>query len=122
MAGPLPKTLRLVSMAKSQSPLVANEKSPSLGCFGSRGLSYASDHSGETPMPEVVPWTEALGLPKRLDAQATEIESLRGELEQMRREHAAFYAQVVDSLARAGLPPPGQARTPDCSAHPHKRR
>lgn len=77
---------------------------------------------GETSMPEVVPWAEALGLPKRLDAQATEIETLKGELEQMRREHATFYAQVVDALARAGLPPPDQARVPGASAQPGQRR
>jgi hypothetical protein len=76
---------------------------------------------GETAMPEVVPWVEALGMPKRLDSQAAEIEGLKGELEQMRREHAAFYTQVVDALARAGLPPPSHAPASAPSSRPRKR-
>ena len=65
---------------------------------------------GESGAPEVAVWAEALGLTARLDALTDQIETLKADLREVRQQYADLHNDVIDTLARAGLPYRTQGR------------
>jgi transcriptional regulator with XRE-family HTH domain len=69
----------------------------------------------ESGVPEVVAWAEGLELPQQVARLTSDMGALRTELVEVRQQYGDFFAEVVDSLARAGLPYPKRPvpRLPD---------